>query len=133
LLALAAAGLTLLPAKGVVPARAGPAIAVAALGHFAVFSLVLHNPLWAEQAVGDWPIVNLLLASYGLAIGLVLWLRRRLAPADKRLRTACDAATMALITLGAFSELRQIFSGSVLLGPIGQQEDLLRSILAIAV
>jgi hypothetical protein len=40
---------------------------------------------------------------------------------------------MGLIALLVLSELRQLFSGSVFLNPLGQQEDLLRSILAIAV
>ena len=41
---------------------------------------------------------------------------------------------MVLIGLLALSELRQIFAGTVLLDPpVGQQEDLLRSFLSIAV
>lgn len=133
LLALAALGLAKLPEKRFTPAWIRTAMAIAALAHFALFSLVLHNPLWAEQAVGGWPIANLLLPSYGLALGLILWLRPQLAVADQRVRPACDAAAMVLIALLALSELRQLFSGSVLLGSIGQQEDLLRSILAIGV
>lgn len=132
-LTLAAFGFTKLPETRIAPAWAGTAMALAALGHFAVFSLALHNPLCAGQAVGGWPVANLLLPSYGLAIGLVLWLRPHAAALDRRLRPGCDTAVMVLIAFLTLSELRQLFSGSILLDPIGQQEDLLRSILAIAV
>lgn len=133
MLMLAALGLAKRPPTRFAPARAGTAVALIALGHFTVFSLLLHNPLWDEQSVGVWPIANLLLPSYGVAIGLVLWLRPHIAAADRRLGVTCDAAAMVLVTLFTLSELRQLFSGSVLFGPIGQQEDLLRSLLAIAV
>ena len=133
LLGLAALGLAALRHKisAGVPAALG--LAVAALGHFALFSLVLNNPLWAGQAVGGWPIANLLLLSYGLAIGLTLWLRAGLPHQAGRLRMAFDAAMMMLVALLALSELRQLYSGNLLLDPVSQQEDLLRSILAIAV
>jgi len=133
LLALAALGLARLPQRHPAMAPAGRIAAMAALAHFALFSLILHNPLWAEQAVGSWPIVNLLLPSYGVAIGLTLWLRASLAGTAERWRPAFDAAVMVLVALLSLSELRQLFAGTVLTGPIGAQEDLLRSILAIAV
>jgi uncharacterized membrane protein len=133
LLALVALGLAKAPTRMPGRRQAARAMAIAALAHFAVFSLLLHNPLWAEQAVGDWPIVNLLALSYALAIGLIFWLRAELAGAGERLRPAFDAASMGLITLLSLSELRQIYSGSMLLGSVGQQEDLLRSLLAIAI
>ena len=105
-----------------------------ALAHFALFSLLLHNPLWSEQAVGPWPLVNLLAVSYGLAIGLALWLRRGLDWRPRLVLPIMDAAVMLLIALLTLSELRQLFAGSLLLvAPVGQQEDLLRSIVAIGV
>jgi uncharacterized membrane protein len=133
LLALAAFGLGHLSQKLPGAASAGRIVAVVALVHSALFSLLLHNPLCAEQAVGNWPIANLLLPSYGLAIGLTLWLRAGLAGAGGRQRAMFDTAVMVLIALLALSELRQLYSGSLLLGPVSAQEDLMRSILAIAV
>jgi uncharacterized membrane protein len=132
LLALAAFGLARIPNKPADRALAGTLLAVAALGHFVLFSLILHNPLLVGQAVGGWPIGNLLLPAYGIAIALLLWLPRRLS-GGPGVRPAFDACVMVLLAMLALSELRQAFSGSVLLAPIGQQEDLLRSILAIAV
>ena len=132
LLALIGVGLATLVTKPFA-ALSGQVIATVALAHFVLFSLFLHNPLWAEQSVGSWPIANLLLVSYGLAIGLTVWLRRQVAGSLEELRPAFDAVAMTLIALLALSELRQVFAGTVLLGPVGSQEDLLRSILAIAV
>jgi uncharacterized membrane protein len=133
LLALAALGLSRLPKRHPAMAPAARIVAVVALAHFALFSLLLHNPLWTEQAVGNWPIANLLLPSYGIAVGLTLWLRTNLRDRAERLRPMFDAGAMVLIALLALSELRQLYSGSLLTGPVGAQEDLLRSILAIAV
>ncbi|KHL26034.1 hypothetical protein PK98_05635 [Croceibacterium mercuriale] len=106
---------------------AGRVLAWLALAHFATFTLLLHNPLWSEQAVGGLPVLNLLLPAYAVATALVLWLRPAALP-----RWVPDAAAMLLLTIGALSLLRQTFSGTLLLQPLGAGEDLLRSLLAIA-
>jgi uncharacterized membrane protein len=111
-------------------------LAVAALAHFAWFSLTLHSPLWSAQAVGSWPIANLLLPSFAVGLAGLLSLRRWLS-APPFLRWAIDGAIMAVIAVFALSELRQLFSGSLVTAtPVGQSEDLLRSlggiVLAIA-
>ncbi len=107
-------------------------LVAAALAHFAIFTLLLHNPLWSVQHVGPTPIANWLTLAYLAAIG-ALWagLREwREAPAATRI--ACDAATMALIALLAFSLLRQVFAGPVLTAQsIAQTESLLISLLGI--
>ncbi|MFZ1743085.1 MAG: DUF2339 domain-containing protein [Pontixanthobacter sp.] len=110
----------------------------ASLTHFAFFTAVLHNPLWSEQAVGSWPLVNLVLPAYltGIVCTFLLaqsvsGLMAKLAPVAK---LACDAALMLLIGLLCLTELRQIFAGSVLTSmEVGQTEDLLRSLLGIVV
>jgi len=110
---------------------AAQAIAAAALAHFAWFTLLLHNPLWAEQAVGPWPLANLLVPAYGVALAALLWLRREFVSVA-RLRPAFDAVAMLLIALFALSELRQAYSGSLLSAkPLFQTEELLRSLLGI--
>ena len=43
----------------------------AALAHFAWFTVVLHNPLWADQWVGPLPLLTWLLPAY--AVGAVLF------------------------------------------------------------
>jgi uncharacterized membrane protein len=104
----------------------------AALAHFAVFTLLLHNPLWSVQHVGPTPIANWLTLAYLGAIAM-LWIGRAQWPeAPHAARIACDAATMALIALLAFSLLRQVFAGSVLTSRgIDQAESLLISLLGI--
>ncbi|WP_126665562.1 DUF2339 domain-containing protein [Croceibacterium ferulae] len=122
---LAGAGVALVLRTRLV--TAGRVLGWLALAHFSLFTLLLHNPLWSEQAVGAIPVLNLLLPAYALATVLVLWLR-----SVGRARRVSDAAAMLLVAVGALSLLRQSFSGTILLQPLGAGEDLLRSLLAIA-
>ncbi|TMM47336.1 DUF2339 domain-containing protein [Qipengyuania marisflavi] len=104
-------------------------LATAALAHFTLYSGLLHNPLWAEQAVGPVPVANLAAAAYGVAIAAALLLRNWLG---KHARLPADAAVMVLVSLLAITLLRQAFAGSVMAGvPLGQTEDLLRSLTGI--
>lgn len=100
----------------------------AGLGHALVYTVLLHDPLWAAQAVGDWPVANLLLPAFGLpflAIGLV---ERR----NEVLKRPADILRMLLIALFALASERQMFVGSVLTVPgLGEAEDILRSVLAL--
>ena len=104
------------------------AFAAAALAHFAIFTLLLHNPLWDHQAVGPVPIANLVLAAYAVAIGALLSLRLWWSA----WRRGIDIALMGLATLGAMTLLRQAFTGTFLdTVPLSQTEDLLRSLVGI--
>jgi uncharacterized membrane protein len=106
-------------------------LAGAALAHFAWFSLVLHNPLWSEQAIGALPLANALLPAYAAGLAALIGLRRWL-PALPLLRGGIDALIMATAALLSISELRQAFSGGLLTAtPVGPAEDLLRSLLGI--
>ncbi|WP_347303678.1 DUF2339 domain-containing protein [Croceibacterium sp. TMG7-5b_MA50] len=106
---------------------AGRVLGWLALAHFACFTLLLHNPLWSDQAVGSLPVLNLLLPAYLLATLMVLWLR----PGGRHAWLP-EAGAMLLLSIGALSLLRQAFSGTILLQPIDPAEDLLQSLLAIA-
>jgi uncharacterized membrane protein len=107
------------------------ALASAALAHFAWFTLGVHDPLWSEQAVGPLLLANWLLPAYAVAAGALV-LIRRLLRGPAALRWLADAALMVLIALLALSELRQLFSGSLLTAvPMSQSEDLLRSLIGI--
>jgi uncharacterized membrane protein len=107
------------------------ALASAALAHFAWFTLAVHDPLWSVQAVGPLPFANWLLPAYAAGAG-ALMLIRRLIPPRAALRWLDDAALMVLIAGLALSELRQLFSGSLLTAvPMSQSEDLLRSLIGI--
>jgi uncharacterized membrane protein len=107
-------------------------LAGAALAHFAVFTLVLHNPLLSVQHVGPTPIANWLTLAY-LGAMAALWIgQEQWHDAPPAARTACNAVRMALIALLTFSLLRQVFAGSVLTASaIGQTESLLISLLGI--
>lgn len=104
----------------------------AALAHFAWFTLILHNPLLTVQHVGGTPIANWILFAYVTVI-TGLWLAMSLWPdTSSRIRALVDGATMALISLMAFSLLRQVFAGSVLTSrAIEQSESLTISLLGI--
>lgn len=105
------------------------ALAATALAHFGWFTLLWHNPLWDNQAVGPVPVANLALAAYGVAVAGLLFVRR-LVP--ERLGVATEIAIMALIPMLALTLLRQVFSGSLPMAiPMGQGEDLLRSLTGI--
>jgi uncharacterized membrane protein len=112
--------------------QAALALCFAALAHFGGFSLLLHNPLWAEQAVGTLPVLNLLLPSYGLAIA-VLWVGRRFEPElSAQVDQPRTLLQMLLVLLLAFSLLRQLAEGTILGGPgLSEAEDIARSILAV--
>jgi uncharacterized membrane protein len=114
--------------------KKGIALALGGVGlfHFAAYSLLLHNALWSAQSVGPLPILNLLPVSYFMAIAALVLLARTDRLADHWLRPIA-VAEMALVSLLAFSELRQLFHGSLLVVPgLGEGEDIARSILAIA-
>lgn len=111
----------------------GGSLAAVALAHFGWFSIVLHNPLWDMQAVGPLPIANLLLLAYITAIALLVAVRSLVTETYAALRSVFDGLIMLLVAILFLSELRQVFSGTMLTAfSMTQQEDLLRSLLAIA-
>ena len=108
-------------------------LAATALAHFVLYTGLLHNPLLTRQAVGPTPIANWILASHAMALIAVLSLRRWIGDVwQRRLRPVFDGVAMAIASMGALALLRQVFTGTVLVDmPMGQTEDLLRSLLGI--
>src|SRR3546814_10168966 len=85
------------------------AFAIAGTAHALYYGLILHNQLWAEQAVGAWPLVNLL-----LPLVLIPWVGVRLiatlfTPVPKSLDRTAQLVAMALVTLFAWATLRPAF------------------------
>ncbi|HEY0629224.1 MAG TPA: DUF2339 domain-containing protein [Sphingomicrobium sp.] len=104
----------------------------AAAAHFTWYTLLLHNPLWAAQAVGPWPVLNLALATYAVPAALLLAARRLPDLKEWIPERVMSVCWMVLILLFAATMLRQLFHGSLLVEPgLGQMEDIARSILAI--
>ncbi|SEH18242.1 Uncharacterized membrane protein [Sphingopyxis sp. YR583] len=113
-------------------AAARPLI-VAGTAHALFYGLMLHNPLWSAQAVGGWPLINLLVPLY-----LLPWLGLTRIPAmlgktPVLIERTVQIATMLLVALFAWSVLRQFFHGSLLAAPgVTEAENILRSILILA-
>lgn len=108
-------------------------LVVAGLLHTLYYSLLIHNPLWADQAVGPWPIANLLLPLFSL-VPLGLWQLRRILPEQAvRFARPIELLDMTLIVTFAYATLHQAFHGSLLTAPgLGDLENILVSILALA-
>jgi uncharacterized membrane protein len=111
----------------------GLALLGAAAGHFALYTLLLHNPLWAEQAVGSLPLLNLIPLAYAVPV-VILWAVGRIPSArDAVPGFTISVIWMMFVLLFAATMLRQLFHGSILVVPgLSQGEDIARSILAIA-
>ncbi|MFN2099785.1 DUF2339 domain-containing protein [Altererythrobacter sp. MF3-039] len=108
----------------------GAALAAAALVHFALYTGIIHNPLWDRQSVGPAPIANLALLAYAIAAAAALSLRAWLTA---RWHPLFDGLVVLLTSLGALTLLRQIFAGAIPVdAPLGPTEDLLRSVIGIA-
>lgn len=105
--------------------RLAAGLGLAGLVHFAWFTMLAHNPLWALQDAGAW-----LVPAYAMAF-FAIWRSARILPGMVAERVR-DGARMALILLLAASLLRQAFHGSLLsVGPTLPMEDIGRSLLAI--
>lgn len=105
------------------------ALAIPGTAHAFWYGIILHNPLWAEQAVGGWALVNLLLPLF-----LVPWAGMRLlVPANETFVRIAQMATMALVALFVWATLRQAFHGSLLIEDgVAPAENILRSLLLLA-
>lgn len=97
------------------------------------FDLVVFNPALRDQAVGPWPIANLLLPAYGLPL-IWIGLFGRFEPGlAGRLGKPLTALAMALVLMLVAASVRQLFAGSLLTGNgVSQNEDIARSIAGIA-
>ncbi|BBD98793.1 DUF2339 domain-containing protein [Sphingobium amiense] len=114
--------------------RRGVALTLLAAGiaHNLLYTLLLHNPLWAAQAVGSVPLFNLLAPAFAIPLA-GLWLAGRIMPEPaERCARFRDGGFMVLILLFAFATLRQLFTGPMLnLRHLSAGEDIGRSVLAI--
>jgi uncharacterized membrane protein len=108
-------------------------LVVAGTAHALFYGLILHNPLWSAQAVGGWPLVNLLVPLFLLPwLGLTR-MPALFAKAPVELDRAIQIATMLLALGFAWATLRQFFHGALLAQPgVTDAENILRSILILA-
>jgi len=106
---------------------------VAGIAHALLYGLMLHNPLWSAQAVGAWPLVNLLVPLFLLPwLGLTR-IARLFPAAPVWIDRVVQIAAMLLVAGFAWATLRQLFHGSLLTDPgVTDAENILRSILLLA-
>jgi uncharacterized membrane protein len=94
---------------------AGTLITALAAARLVWFDMLVHNPLWAAQQVGAWPVLNLLLPAYLLS---AYWLYRARRGADGKARSgAWLLLALASLLLGVMLMVRQGFQGPLLNGP----------------
>ncbi|HEX8574607.1 MAG TPA: DUF2339 domain-containing protein [Allosphingosinicella sp.] len=94
---------------------AGTLLTALAAARLVWFDMGLHNPLWAEQNVGAWPVLNLLAPAFLLG---AYWLYRARRGADGGARSgAWLILALASLVLGVMLMVRQGFQGPLLNGP----------------
>ena len=104
----------------------------ASVAHNLVYTVGLHDPLWSEQAVGKWPLLNLLLPAFGTTFAAVALLNRIVPDRPVSLTRVGEALRMAMILLFVFATWRQLFCGPILpFGEVTAAENIGRSVLAI--
>jgi uncharacterized membrane protein len=99
--------------------------------HSPLFQLLDSNPLWSGEAVGAWPLVNLLALAYLVPAGFALLFAWELR-GDGFRKTAIAAAIYALLLVFVYLslEVRRAFHGPVLdVGRTGDAELLTYSLV----
>ena len=108
-------------------------LAGAGSAHALWYTLVLHNPLWAAQAVGAAPLVNLLAPAFAVLPAGYGVMVRALPTRLPLLERAVQLAAMVLVAGFAWASLRQLFHGTLLVeGGVLPFENILRSLLLLA-
>ncbi len=102
--------------------------------HASLFQLLLDNPLWSAQAVGNWPLLNLLALAYLVPAVFALLFAWELR-ADGQRKPAMAAAIYALLLVLTYLslEVRRAFHGQALdIGATGDAELLTYSLVWLA-
>lgn len=103
-----------------------------AVAHGLYYSIILHNPLIVQQMVGPWPVANLIIPTFGLIIVGAELLKRIIPDLWNKYDYYWQFILMALVSIFAYTMLRQFFHGSILsISGFETAEDITRSILAI--
>ena len=112
--------------------RVALGLCAAALCHWVLYTALLDNPLWYAQAVGGLPLFNLLIPAIAVPFAAMALIGRIVPDRAVQLQRPFDMLRIGTLLLLAYAMLRQLFAGSLLtLAPMGEVEDILRSVLAI--
>lgn len=110
-----------------------PTIITLGACHTVYYSLLVHNPLWTEQAVGPLPVANLLVPLFAILPLALFALQKMIPELAARMSRPVHIVHMVMISGFAWATLRHGFHGSVLVVPgVSASEDIMRSILGIA-
>jgi uncharacterized membrane protein len=94
---------------------AGIALTGLAAARLLWFDMLVDNPLWVDQNVGPWPVLNLILPAYLLS---ALWLYAARRGADHVARSGFWLVLgLAALILGIALLVRQVYHGPILTGP----------------
>jgi uncharacterized membrane protein len=103
-----------------------------ALSRTILFDLIVYNPMLRMQAVGDWPVVNLLAPAFLFPVAWLAYAKRQDLRLSGKFGPALAVLSMALIFAFAITTLRQAFQGSIFSeGMMSQAEDIGYSLVAI--
>ncbi len=92
--------------------------------HTPLFQLLISNPLWSSDPVGDWPLVNLLSLAYlAPAVFAFLFARELRRGGQQRLALGAAVYGLTLVFVYLSLEVRRAFHGPLLgVGPTGDPE-----------
>ena len=90
--------------------RSGLVLAGVALFRIFYFDLIAYNPLWAEQAVGTWPVFNGLVLTYGLPIIWTWTAQQQLAVSDGPVWNKVGYSLMLLFAFVFLAECTPVLS-----------------------
>ena len=91
--------------------------AAGAAAHVLLLQVLLGNPLWTGDPVGDWPLINFLLLGYGMpGILGVLFLREAVRQNARSIAMIAGGAALVLFLVEVSLEVRHAFHGGVLAG-----------------
>jgi uncharacterized membrane protein len=94
---------------------AGTILTALAAARLVWFDMLIHNPAFAEQWVGTWPVANLLAPAYLLS---AFWLYKVRRGGDSKARRGLWLTTfLAATILGVMLMVRQLFQGPILAHP----------------
>jgi uncharacterized membrane protein len=94
---------------------AGTILTALAAARLFWFDMVIHNPAFANQWVGSWPVLNLLAPTYLLS---AFWLYKVRRGADSKTRSGVWLTLfLAAAILGVMLMVRQLFHGPILAHP----------------
>ena len=103
-----------------------------ALSRTLYFDLLVYNPMLRYQAVGAWPLANLLAPAFLLPVAWLAYAKQQDERLSGQLAPVVAGISMTLVIAFAVTTLRHAFQGSILSeGIISQAEDIGYSLLAI--